>query len=666
MISRLYQGRITHERFSPVSHRLEYRLYTYALDLGELDQLDRQLPLFGYNRLRPAALYDADYLDTAVGSIRQKLLARLPEKIAGHCRRIILVTSLRYMGHVFNPVSFYYCFDAKEQLLATVAEVNNTFGEKHIYVLNGGAYSEAKRTYPVHFEAEKAFHVSPFNNMEGRYRFSFADIRDTLDIRIDLHRNGKHVLKAHLTGSAQMLNRQNHLKTLLLHPAIPHLTLPRIYWQAAKLKFAKKLTYHPKPIPQSPMTIRSPAPTIWQKRCMAMLLNHLDRVSRGHLEVTLPDRRRVAFGRVGAAPAAQIKINDYGFFTRVMLGADIGFGEAYMDGQWETDNVIEVIRFFIRNRDTLDDGRFQTAWLKSAVEWLRYLLQRNSLPGSRKNIQRHYDLSNAFFSTFLDRSMAYSCGIYKNSDDSLHQAQINKFDAIIAKARLTANDHLLDIGCGWAGFAIHAVRQTGCRVTGITISEEQYRHARRKVRKEGLEDRIQIIFSDYRKITGRFDKIVSIEMLEAVGHAYFGSFFERLDHLLKPDGMAVLQVITIPDQYFPRYRKERDWIQKHIFPGGQLPSLNALLQAMTRHSRLTVESSENIAHHYAPTLAHWRQRFDANHNQVAALGFDAVFQRKWRYYLASCEAGFRERVLGNLQMVVTRAGNRRLNTDQPI
>jgi cyclopropane-fatty-acyl-phospholipid synthase len=373
----------------------------------------------------------------------------------------------------------------------------------------------------------------------------------------------------------------------------------------------------------------------------------------------MPDGTSRTFGEQ-SPPEAHIRVNDQRFFSRVVFGGDIGFGEAFMEDEWNSDDVTGVVRFFIRNRDTIQDGRFRTALLSRGVEVLRHLALPNTLLGSRRNIRRHYDLSNAFFQTFLDDSMAYSCAVFPSRDATLEAAQRNKYDRMIAKARLTAEDHVLEIGCGWGGFAIEAVRQTGCRITGITVSQEQYRLARDRVRAAGMEDHIRIELKDYRHIEGPFDKIVSIEMLEAVGHAYFKTFFRALERLLKPTGIVVLQTITIPDQHYERYRRERDWIQKHIFPGGLLPSLTILTHTMTRHSRLMVEQAENIGDHYALTLAEWRRRFLAARDTVARLGFDRRFQRKWIYYLSSCEAGFRERVLGNLQLVLTREGNNRL------
>ena len=660
MNSNLFMGHVEHERFVPVGHRLRYDLYVYALDLSELNLLDRRLPLFGYNRPRPSALHDRDHLARQAGSIRRKLLAALsPHLPADEVARIVMVTSPRLLGYVFNPVSFYYCFDGRDRLTAAVAEVNNTFGEKHVYVLPGSGGSE--NGFPARYQTDKAFHVSPFNTMGGTYVFRFGDIRRELDVQIDLHRDGEHIMRAHLQGTPRPLTAFNHLKTLLRHPVRPHLTIPRIYWEAYKLHFRRRLTYHDKPVPRSPMTIRRLPPTSMQRYCMKLMLAYLAGAGRGRLRLCLPDGSIHDFGERREAPPVDLTVRDYRFFSRVVLGSDIGLGESYMYGEWDTDDIAGVIEFFIRNRHRLQDGNFKASLPTRALERLRYLSRANTPGGSRRNIRRHYDLSNDFFQTFLDKTMAYSCAIFKSADESLEAAQKNKFHVIIQKARLQAEDHLLEIGCGWGGFAIEAVRRTGCRVTGITISREQYELARQRVREAGLQDRIRILFRDYRRIKGRFDKIVSIEMLEAVGHENYGTFFRQLDRLLATDGIAVLQTISIPDQRYDAYRRTHDWIQKYIFPGGLLPSLTRLTQTMTRHSTLMVDHVENIGNHYATTLARWHRRFVAHEEQVDRLGFDEIFKRKWAYYLKSCEAGFRQRALGDLQLVLTREGNANLS-----
>lgn len=396
------------------------------------------------------------------------------------------------------------------------------------------------------------------------------------------------------------------------------------------------------------------APTRFQKKCMAIVFRLCDGIHSGAFVFVLPDGKAVTFGRTPRRPVPRVKIQTYRFFSRIVTCGDIGLGEAYMAGEWQCDDLSGFISLLIANRDVFSDGNPLSALAARCVNKVRHLLNRNSIPGSRKNMRRHYDLSNRFFETFLDDSMTYSCGLFAEPDASLEEAQRNKLRAILTKADVGPKDHLLEIGCGWGGFALEAARTTGCRVTGITVSRRQLAYARRKVAAVGLADRIDIKFCDYRRMQGRFDRIVSIEILEAVGHGYLGAFFNCCDRLLRPGGKVVIQTITIPDQHYARYRREADWIQKHIFPGACIPSLTALCNAMTAHSGLVVENIESIGQHYVKTLRAWRQRFRRHADQVSALGFDREFARKWNYYLALCEAGFAEKALGDLQMVLTR------------
>jgi len=655
MNSRIFIGQVKHERLKPVRHQLAYPLYVYCFDLDELTELDRTLPLFGYNRPRPASLYDRDYLDDSDGTVREKLTRFLEaEGYADAVTTIMLVTSARYFNYIFNPVSFYYCFSRRGDLVCVVAEVNNTFGERHVYIPR--RTENEGNGFPARFSAPKHFHVSPFNDMTGSYEFVFSDIRKELFIRINLYRDDELAFYAELWGTPVPLTASGHAKVLLSHPLIPHLTIPRIYWEAVKLFFVRKLPYHEKPVPLSMMTIRRNPPTLFQKRCMNFIVTLLNRIRHGAIRMTLPDGTARTFGPESTKDPGVMDIHDYGFFSRVILGGDIGLGEAYVDGLWDSPDPVTVISAFIENRNSVSDGGFITTVYTRLRDRILHLARANTPSGARRNIRRHYDLSNDFFETFLDRSMTYSCGIFNSPGDTLEDAQKNKHHAVIEKARITADDHVLEIGCGWGGFAIEAVKETGCRLTGITVSQAQYDYARNRVFKEGLDDRITLHLRDYREMGGKFDKIVSIEMLEAVGHKQLGTFFHKLDDLLRENGRIVLQAISIPDQRYDGYRKDADWIRKHIFPGGHLPSLGALIKAMKNHSSLTIDDVENIGLHYARTLREWRRRFEENIDAVSAMGFDRSFRRKWLYYLASCEATFATRYLGDLQLVLTRPG----------
>ena len=648
-----------HARLEPANHTFVYPLYFYAFDLDELERLDAAIPLFGYNRIRPVAVHDIDYLERRPGSIREKLLIRLERAgIEAPGGRITLITAARYFNHVFNPVSFYYCHDSVGNLVCIVAEVNNTFGERHIYLLRDSAGPEER--FHASFSAPKAFHVSPFNDMEGEYEFLFSDAGDTIDIRINLLREGRVVFRTRLRGCAVALTTGGLVRTMLRYPLTASLTMPRIVWQAALLKWRRKLRHYPKPVPASGDTFRVSPARRHERWAMNMIFKIFRQFTRGRLSIELPDGRICRFGDVGSGTDASMRVTDYRIFPRLLTGGDNAFGDGFVDGAWRSYDPASVLRVLADNKDVIARRSQRFSLLTRTLNRVAHFLRRNTLRGSRRNIFDHYDIGNDFFQVFLDPGMTYSCALFRSPEDGLYEAQRAKLKSIIDKAHLSPDDHVVEIGCGWGSFAIEAATLTGCRVTAVTISEEQRRFAEERVRSAGLADRITIKLCDYRDLEGQFDKLVSIEMLEAVGHEYFGRFFAACDRLLRPDGRAVIQVITIPDQRYERYRRRPDWIQMRIFPGGIVPSLGALLDAMRRHSSLTVEHAENIGPNYARTLKEWRKRLLAGIHQVRAMGFDERFIRTWEYYFSYCEAGFSSGLLGTHQIVLNRPVSRRL------
>ncbi|NIR43716.1 MAG: class I SAM-dependent methyltransferase [Gemmatimonadetes bacterium] len=387
------------------------------------------------------------------------------------------------------------------------------------------------------------------------------------------------------------------------------------------------------------------------------IVKGLERLRHGRLELVTPDGRRLVFGgSSGSRPRAIVRVHDPAFYRRLLLDGDVGAGESYIRGEWSSDDLVALVRLVIANAGALEAVTL-LAWVGGLLGRARHWMRRNTLRGAKRNIQAHYDLSNEFFAFFLDRSMTYSCAYFERPDASLLEAQLAKYRRLAEKARLRPGEHVLEIGCGWGGFAEFAAREYGCRVTGITISREQASYARERLRRAGLDDRVRIELTDYRRLRGRFDKIMSIEMLEAVGHAYLPAFFSKVDELLAPDGIAVIQVITIPDARYERYRRRPDYIQKFVFPGSHLPSLGAMASAMADHTELLVEDLENIGPHYAETLRRWRLRFLERADAVRRLGFDDAFLRLWEFYLAYCEGGFASRYINDLQLVLTRAAN---------
>jgi cyclopropane-fatty-acyl-phospholipid synthase len=354
-----------------------------------------------------------------------------------------------------------------------------------------------------------------------------------------------------------------------------------------------------------------------------------------------------------------IHVHDARLYGDVAFGGSVGAGEAYMRGYWTTAQLVDVVRLFVLNLDALDGLEGGLARLTNPLRKALHALRRNSRAGSRRNIAAHYDLGNDFFRLFLDETLMYSAATFEHPQQSLFDAQVARLDRICRKLDLKPTDHLLEIGTGWGGLALHAATHFGCRVTTTTISREQWKLATERVREAGLGHRIEVLCQDYRDLEGHYDKLVSIEMIEAIGYQYYDTYFERCAALLKAEGAMLLQSITIADQRFERARRSVDFIQRYIFPGSCIPSVAALTASIARASDLRVFDMDDIGPHYATTLAHWRQNFRANLPRIRALGYDETFIRMWEYYFCYCEGGFAERVLGDVQMLLVKPGNRR-------
>jgi cyclopropane-fatty-acyl-phospholipid synthase len=341
-------------------------------------------------------------------------------------------------------------------------------------------------------------------------------------------------------------------------------------------------------------------------------------------------------------------------YADAAFGGTVGAGEAYVGGRWRADDLTALIRLMIVNRDVMQSmeggAAIATAPLRRILHWLN----RNSPDGSRRNIAAHYDLGNDLFALMLDETMAYSCAVFERDDATLHEAQVAKFERICRKLRLTPDDHLLEIGTGWGGFAIHAAGRYGCRVTTTTISREQHEWAKEKVAAAGLADRITLLLDDYRDLRGRYDKLVSIEMIEAVGARYLDTYTAQCGQLLEPHGAMLLQAITLQDQVYEEALKSVDFIQRFIFPGSFIPSVSAITDSMRRSTDMKLFHLEDIGPHYATTLRRWRENFFARLPEVRRLGYPESFVRMWEYYLCYCEGGFLERQIGDVQMLLTK------------
>ncbi|EKO3380970.1 class I SAM-dependent methyltransferase [Vibrio fluvialis] len=353
-------------------------------------------------------------------------------------------------------------------------------------------------------------------------------------------------------------------------------------------------------------------------------------------------------------PQAHIRVTHPGFYGRVLKGGSIATAEAYMDGWWDSPNLTAVTELMARNLSALDQLEAQSSFVTRAMNKVGHWLKRNSIVRAKQNIEAHYDLGNDLYQTFLDERMLYSSALYLSTSDSLEQAQIQKMDRLCQQLQLTANDHVIEIGTGWGAMAIYMAQHYGCKVTTTTISEEQFAYAEAEITRLGLEAQITLLKQDYRLLEGQFDKLVSIEMIEAVGKAYLASYIEKCQSLLKPGGLMAIQAITIADQRYDYYSNNVDFIQKYIFPGGFLPSITVLTQMATRHTDFIVRDVFDIGMDYAKTLADWRLRFEAALNTVQALGYDERFVRMWRFYLCYCEGGFNARTISTIHMTLQR------------
>ena len=381
----------------------------------------------------------------------------------------------------------------------------------------------------------------------------------------------------------------------------------------------------------------------------------LNRLSQGHLQVALPDGRVFEFGATSPEGASVIKVHDLKFFKRVLRHGSMSFAEAYMDGDWSTPDLAKLLTMLNRNMtdiaEAIDRNKFT-----NLLNRLIHILRPNTRAGSKRNIHAHYDLGNEFYSLWLDNTMTYSSALFRDSQQSLREAQNAKYCALAESANIGPDDHVLEIGCGWGGFAEYAAREIGCKVTGITISNEQLAYARNRIAMAGLADKVDFQFRDYRDVSEQYDKIVSIEMFEAVGESYWPTYFAQVKNLLKPGGRAGLQIITIANERFAAYRKKADFIQRYIFPGGMLPSPEKLDEAFDT-AGLKLAHREDFALDYARTLAEWHDKFLKVWPEVEALGFDARFKQMWRYYLAYCEAGFRTNSIDVSHFTLEHASN---------
>jgi cyclopropane-fatty-acyl-phospholipid synthase len=384
------------------------------------------------------------------------------------------------------------------------------------------------------------------------------------------------------------------------------------------------------------------------------VLDRLAQLTEGRLTLVEGDAVHPFGDRTANDLAAEITVRDARFYVEVAFGGEIGAGEAWMHGYWDCDDLVALVRILLRNRDVLDGMEGGLARLTAPLQKLFHRLHRNSRSGARRNIAAHYDLGNEFFGLWLDETMMYSAAIFAEPDMSLRDAQLHRLDHICRRLDLQPDEHVIEIGTGWGGFALYAAQHCGCRVTTTTISNEQFRKASERIAAAGLTDRVTLLQDDFRDLSGQYDKLVSIEMIEAVDHAQLPAFFRKCGELLAPHGAMLIQAITMADQRYDDYRKSVDFIRRYIFPGGNLPSTAVMTELAVRETDLRLLGLEDIGLHYATTLEHWRRNFLAQLDAVREQGYPEAFIRMWLFYLCYCEGAFRERAISDVQMLWTQ------------
>lgn len=397
----------------------------------------------------------------------------------------------------------------------------------------------------------------------------------------------------------------------------------------------------------------------------SIILKILTGMKLGRMNITLPEGQVLEFGETDEIKA-NINVKDNVFFKKCLLGGDIGFAESYIEGDWDTESITNVIKWMILNVENMvsmsgNKRSFDPTNILNTFNKIYHKFNKNSVSGSKKNIEYHYDLSNDFYKLWLDSTMTYSSGIFTDKNTTLEQSQINKYQALADKLEIKPTDHVLEIGTGWGGFSCFLAENYGCKITTTTISEEQYKYAQEIILKKGLQGKITLLKKDYRDLTGQYDKVASIEMIEAVGHEFLPSYFEQCANLLKPKGIFALQAITSPDSRYKQFRDGVDFIQKHIFPGSLLPSIGEMNRVINKVSDLHMIKFNDYGPHYAKTLRTWFENFNQEPEKVIHLGFSPEFIRKWNYYLNYCEAAFEMRNISVVQIAYTRPNNTNLS-----
>lgn len=684
----IYETSIRHVRREPIENEFTYRSYSWFVDIDALPSLPGPLAPF-------AKIDAADH----VGDPSATLRANLDDFLRAHGRvpvagRITMLTNARVLGYVFNPLTVYWLHDGADNVEHVVAEVHNTYGERHRYLLDTDARGAARTS--------KEFYVSPFNDVSGEYAMRLPEPDGSLALSITLLRDGHPPFVAVMSGTGRSATTGRVLGVLARAPLAPHVVTARIRRQGIGL-WARGLRTVPRPpvrgdvpavvdrhgplsTPLGPavpprsegtrMTQYAVASTVdaerWpsiatapvtvKARLAAPVADALFRRAAEHLAIRVEMPNGVVIGGGANDPTAPVMTihRPRDFAARVGESGLIGFGEAYMAGDWDAPDLTAALGVFAERMATLIPKWLQR--LRGLYIPKQPVSETNTTSNTRSNISRHYDLSNEMFELFLDETMTYSSALFPSLTpqpgwDDIAAAQRSKIDRLLDRAGVTAGTRVLEIGTGWGELAIRAAER-GATVRSVTLSTEQLELACKRIDAAGHADRVQVDLLDYRLVDGEYDAIVSVEMIEAVGHQYWGEYFRTIDSLLAPGGKVAIQAITMPHERMLATRNTYTWVHKYIFPGGFLPSIRAIESITEKETTLRVRERLSIGDHYARTLRLWDERFHAHAEEARMLGFDDVFARMWHFYLCYSEAGFGSGYIDVQQILLERRSDR--------
>ncbi|MCS6892976.1 MAG: DUF1365 family protein [Deltaproteobacteria bacterium] len=644
----LVKGSTTHERFKPVHNRFHYSHDYLMFELHNFDSL-RKLRFFSVNKFNLMSIVDTDYFFGLKKSILHQLKEFFEMRLKRdlNCQYVFCLTTPRVLNFVFNPVNFYFGFN-KNNPVFFLAEINNTFWERYIY------FEDLSVREKFYFTWKKNFFISPFFPREGEYSV-FLNIASSIYIQF-IYRIGKErVFSANYSGQVTQLNGRNSLLIhFLRNPFSFYSTLPKIYAQAVKLWLLKGVGVFRKPSPEGTTLVWARPYMVSTQILQNAFRNKLRRCERGRLVIVLPDGHEEVYEGGKSGYSAELRIKDFVLFWKIITSGQIGFCDAFVDRLWDSPDPAMVIAYFLDNWRVV--GKTKGFGVVRVLHSLVHRLRSNSKSQARKNIIFHYDNPLWMFQLILDPTLTYSCAFFDENHTDLLSAQINKIQIACDELELSSADHVLEIGSGFGSFAIYAAKHYGCKVTTITLSKVQFDYVKNLIKAEGLENLVTVLLEDYRNIRGKFDKIVSIEMIEAVGNKFLPQYFAKLDHLLKPGGSILLQAIVYPDYDYQNYLRRADWIQTRIFPGSCLPSLQAIHQAF-KQTKLQLDFAYNRSKDYAKTLKLWRDNLESNKEIFLQNGTETQL-RTWLLYLCSCQAEFQTDWLRLMRLMLRRPNER--------